>query len=435
MVYSGFRFVRMAGAARLADRRCQSWPHPRRRPARHSRSRTSARRRWRSCCRPQPLLRAPENIGGKDGLLRSQRRSLLPLTRDGVAAWRDRQIGVPVCPADLGETAEIGRQRAAGAALIFGDAAAGFADLALQFDRSSSGLRGRNWPCRADRPRSPLRRCRGRHDLLAAQRAGRPPDERRPQLHLRYRPRSRRPASPTTSCSAVNGGVGTGTFENPYGTLTTALADVNAGTSIIYTPQGDLQRERRPRKPGATVLGNGVAQFLPTQYGAEQPCSRRGRRRHRSPATSRWPTTGGFWGFNVDADNCAGQSRSRTSRSTTKDVQLHRRCNHPQQRERSGDHEHHRHRGRQAATRHDHRQQRRLYELQGRDGISPTKSSSTTANDRTITFKDLNVQSAGTQGLDVNVTGAGDLTLTLQSSGSAGRGQYDLLLRQCRSTF
>lgn len=218
----------------------------------------------------------------------------------------------------------------------------------------------------------------------------------------------------------VNGGAGTGTFENPYGTLTTALADVNAGTSIIYTPQGGTFNENIVLVPGATVLGNGVAQFLPTQYGAEQlPFS---------PGTPSPSLTGNvtmandsrFSGFNVTGRLLAnGVSNIEVDNATFSSI---------------GD----------AIT------------LNGVNGAAITNVTVTAAgggngatitdsdadfmnfkvatgsangvvinngaNDRTITFTDLNVQSAGTQGLDVNVTGAGDLTLTLQGSGTTGGG-------------
>lgn len=73
--------------------------------------------------------------------------------------------------------------------------------------------------------------------------------------------------NPLNFLHVVNGGAGDGTFENPYGTLTAALADADAGTSIIYTPQGGAFVENITLVPGATVLSNGPKQFVRTQFG------------------------------------------------------------------------------------------------------------------------------------------------------------------------
>lgn len=69
---------------------------------------------------------------------------------------------------------------------------------------------------------------------------------------------------------AANGFAGTGTFENPYGTLTNALADGAAGTSIIYTPFGGNYVENVSLVPGARVLSNGPTQTVATQFGDQQ---------------------------------------------------------------------------------------------------------------------------------------------------------------------
>ena len=68
----------------------------------------------------------------------------------------------------------------------------------------------------------------------------------------------------------ANGFAGTGTFENPYGTLTNALADGAAPTSLIYTPFGGNYVENVTLVAGARVLSNGPKQTVITQYG-EQP--------------------------------------------------------------------------------------------------------------------------------------------------------------------
>lgn len=73
--------------------------------------------------------------------------------------------------------------------------------------------------------------------------------------------------TPLNFLHVVNGGAGDGTFENPYGTLTAALADAAAGTSIIYTPQGGAFVENITLVAGAQVLSNGPVQHVETQFG------------------------------------------------------------------------------------------------------------------------------------------------------------------------
>jgi len=209
----------------------------------------------------------------------------------------------------------------------------------------------------------------------------------------------------------VNGGAGTGTIENPYGTLSAALADAAAGTSIIYTPQGGAFNENVVLVPGAQVLGNGPAQFVNTQYGLDQlPFS---------PGTA-FPTITGnvtmannsrFSGFNVTGnlianavsditvDNAsftaaAGDAMTLTgvNGATITNVQVTAAA------------------GRGALiTDSDATLTNFRVETSSDDGIQIDNG----ATDRTVTINNLQIQSAGGQGLDVNVAGAGDLTLTL----------------------
>lgn len=74
---------------------------------------------------------------------------------------------------------------------------------------------------------------------------------------------------PLNFLHVVNGGAGTGTFEDPYGTLSDAMLDVDAGTSITYTPFGGTFVEDVTLVPGATILSNGPRQFVTTQFGAQ----------------------------------------------------------------------------------------------------------------------------------------------------------------------
>ncbi len=69
---------------------------------------------------------------------------------------------------------------------------------------------------------------------------------------------------------AANGFAGTGTIENPYGTLTAALADANAATSTIYTPFGGTFNENVTLIPNSTVLSNGPVQSVTTQLGTQR---------------------------------------------------------------------------------------------------------------------------------------------------------------------
>lgn len=74
--------------------------------------------------------------------------------------------------------------------------------------------------------------------------------------------------TPLNFLHVVTGGAGDGRFEDPYGTLTAALADPDAGTSIIYTPFGGDFVENITLVTGATVLSNGPVQTVDTQFGA-----------------------------------------------------------------------------------------------------------------------------------------------------------------------
>lgn len=67
----------------------------------------------------------------------------------------------------------------------------------------------------------------------------------------------------------ANGFAGTGTFENPYGTLTNALANPSAGTSTVYTPFGGNYVENVTLVPGTKVLSNGPVQTVTTQFGVQ----------------------------------------------------------------------------------------------------------------------------------------------------------------------
>lgn len=63
---------------------------------------------------------------------------------------------------------------------------------------------------------------------------------------------------------------GDGTLETPYNTIAGAMADADAATSIIYTPNGGAFTENVTMTDGARLLSNGPAQFVETQLGTVQ---------------------------------------------------------------------------------------------------------------------------------------------------------------------
>ncbi len=67
---------------------------------------------------------------------------------------------------------------------------------------------------------------------------------------------------PLTFIHVVSGAAGTGTFENPYGTITDAMADGLAPTSIVYTPQGGTFNENVTLVAGSQLRSNGPRQIV-----------------------------------------------------------------------------------------------------------------------------------------------------------------------------
>lgn len=95
------------------------------------------------------------------------------------------------------------------------------------------------------------------------------PVERLPTIVLSQQPAIATDLSgtPLNFLHVVEGGAGDGRFENPYGTLTAALADPAAGASIIYTPAGGNFTENITLVAGTSVLSNGPVQLVQTQFG------------------------------------------------------------------------------------------------------------------------------------------------------------------------
>ncbi|MEZ6051126.1 MAG: inverse autotransporter beta domain-containing protein [Planctomycetaceae bacterium] len=96
------------------------------------------------------------------------------------------------------------------------------------------------------------------------------PIERLQNIVLSQQPKVATDAAgvPLNFLHVVEGGAGDGTFETPYGTLSAAMADADAGTSITYTPFGGAYVENVALVAGATILSNGPEQFVTSQCGA-----------------------------------------------------------------------------------------------------------------------------------------------------------------------
>ena len=82
---------------------------------------------------------------------------------------------------------------------------------------------------------------------------------------------SARPATfggaPLNFVHVVPGGAGDGTFENPYGTISTAMLDPLAGSGVIYTPNGGIFIENVTMTAGSTLFSNGPTQFVNSNFG------------------------------------------------------------------------------------------------------------------------------------------------------------------------
>jgi hypothetical protein len=73
---------------------------------------------------------------------------------------------------------------------------------------------------------------------------------------------------PLTFIHVVPGAAGTGTFEDPYGTIGNAMAAGLAPTSIVYTPQGGTFTETVTLAAGTELRSNGPTQVVPSLQGA-----------------------------------------------------------------------------------------------------------------------------------------------------------------------
>lgn len=64
------------------------------------------------------------------------------------------------------------------------------------------------------------------------------------------------------------GGAGSGTFEDPYSTISGAMADPLSATGIVYTPSGGTFTENVTMTAGSSLFSNGPTQFVSTNVGS-----------------------------------------------------------------------------------------------------------------------------------------------------------------------
>ena len=74
--------------------------------------------------------------------------------------------------------------------------------------------------------------------------------------------------APLNFVHVVPGGAGNGTFENPYGTISTAMLDPLASTGVVYTPYGGTFTENVTMTAGSTLFSNGPTQFVTADFGS-----------------------------------------------------------------------------------------------------------------------------------------------------------------------
>jgi len=278
------------------------------------------------------------------------------------------------------------------------------------------------------------------------------PIERLQLIVLSQQPEiARDPATgtPLNFLHVVSGAAGTGTFEDPYGTLTAALADAAAGNSIIYTPQGGDFVENLTLVPGTQVLSNGPVQRVQTQFGmAKLPFSGSGTvftdlptltgdvdmatdSRFSGFDVSGQVTANGVSGFTIDntrIDSAAGDALiiSNANSATVDNVSLESTAG------------------------------RGLWLISSSADISNlTVTTASTdgidilvaGTDRTVNLENISIANASGFGIDVNLNGIGSLELNVTGTNSissvgnaidvalAGGSTGDLVLRMSNSTL
>jgi len=74
--------------------------------------------------------------------------------------------------------------------------------------------------------------------------------------------------TPLNFVHVVPGGAGTGTFENPYGTISNAMLDPLATSGVVYTPNGGTFVGDVTMTAGSSLFSNGPTQFVSTNFGS-----------------------------------------------------------------------------------------------------------------------------------------------------------------------
>ena len=74
--------------------------------------------------------------------------------------------------------------------------------------------------------------------------------------------------TPLNFLHVVPGGAGTGTIENPYGSISNAMLNPLATSGVVYTPHGGTFAENVTMKAGSSLFSNGPTQFVTTNAGS-----------------------------------------------------------------------------------------------------------------------------------------------------------------------
>lgn len=74
--------------------------------------------------------------------------------------------------------------------------------------------------------------------------------------------------APLNFVHVVPGGAGTGTFEDPYSTISNAMLDPLSATGVVYTPEGGTFAENVTMTAGSSLFSHGPTQFVSTNVGS-----------------------------------------------------------------------------------------------------------------------------------------------------------------------
>lgn len=237
-------------------------------------------------------------------------------------------------------------------------------------------------------------------------------------LHRREEIAEDTSGTPLTFLHVVSGAAGDGSFEAPYGTLTAAIGDPLAATSVVYTPRGGTFTENVTLVDGVRLLSNGPIQQVASSEGdLVLPFSGRSSDLSALPATingdvilnhnsefSGFDVMGGISGAgltNVNVNHSSISAAPADALSLTGSDGLtitDLLVTSPA--------------GRGVLLSDSDAS---ITRLEVRDAADDGIQIDTGAASRTVTINDLTISNAAAEGIDVNVAGAGDLTLALDS--------------------